>query len=397
MKFSAEKEGKRAKCPKCGGAVPIVAAVEPEKPPEPPPSPPKPVDEFADDGPALYEATVDPELEEIRKRIEAEEEEARKRKKKGKKKLPKVARKVKAIPDADSWAKVRFGLQLMMFGFGAGLFAHLLRGAYVLLGSVEFSEYAVMIAHNLEHRGGNDDFPENDGFWDLENLRIYLGMIAGRKLLDFAHGSLILSTVSTLAQIILMGLGQAMCLSVPNRFGTFGQIVAMMVLTAINFLVVLIFCFLPAIGVMGYVMIPFVTPEICLTEYNMERMVPINVLWSGSPFWENFLTFLFYCCRYFHFALACIFVWSCGLSIKEKPVSEGGSGMTQLCLGTLFTLIAFQLVSLCGASPILVQVMRVVYTVWFGFLVLFFLRVCLLLMQTRAVLDEKINPKNLAE
>lgn len=403
MKFSAEKEGKRAKCKKCGETVTITAAIalvdtppEPEKPPEPPP-PPKPKDEFADDGPALYDATIDPELEEIRKRIEAEAAEAAKRKKKDKKKLPKVARKVKAIPDAESWEKVRFGLLFIFFGLGFGLFSHLIKGAYVLLGSVEFSEYAAMIAHNLEHRGGVDDFPEGNGFWELDNLRIYLGMIAGRGFLNYAHGSLILSAVLSLVQLLLFGLGQMLCLAVPNRFGTFGQVVAMMVLTLINFLVVLVFQLLPAVGVMDYVMIPLVTPEIAMTEYNMERMVPIHVLWSGSPFWENFFTFIFFCCRYFHLALVCIFVWSCGLSIKEPPIASGGHGLTQLCLGTLFTLVAFQLISLAGASPVLVRLLRIIYTVWFGFMALYLLRTCLLLMQTRVVLDEKINPKNLAE
>ncbi len=397
MKFSEEKAGKRAKCPKCGGIVPIVAAEpEPEKPPEPPPPPPpKPSDE--DDGPALYDATVDPELEEIRKRMEAEEIESKKRKKKDKKKLPKVARKVKAIPDAESWEKVRLGLLMIFVGLGVGLIAHIIKGAYVLLGSVEFSEYATMIAANLEARGGADDFPEGNGFWDLDLLRIYLGMIAGRGLLNYAHGSLVLSTVLSLIQMLLMGLGQMICLAVPNRFGTFGQVVSMLILTVINFLVLLVLVFLPAVGVINYVMISLVTPEIAMTEYNMERMVPINVLWSGAPFWENFLTFVFSCFRYFHLALVCIFIWSCGLSVKEKSVSQGGHGLTQLCLGTLFTLIAFQLISLCGASPVLVQVLRVIYTVWFGFLVLFLLRACLLIMHTRKVLDEKINPKNLAE
>src|SRR6478735_1653315 len=85
MKFSAEKAGKRAKCPKCDAVVLIQP--EPEKKeepagglaqPAPEPTPPKQQeDEFSDDV-GEYGVAIDPELEELAKQ-RAAEEEAKKR------------------------------------------------------------------------------------------------------------------------------------------------------------------------------------------------------------------------------------------------------------------------------------------------------------------------------
>jgi len=55
---------------------------------------------------------VDEELA-ARQKANAEAEEAKKTQKKVKKALPKVGRKVKALPDAESWKKVRIGLFML--------------------------------------------------------------------------------------------------------------------------------------------------------------------------------------------------------------------------------------------------------------------------------------------
>jgi len=113
MKFSAEKAGKKAKCPKCGTLVVIQRSRNRRRPIQRDassgrrsdhvrrlaPMPEnvqtqaeanKKVDDMFDDGgPATYEAKVDEELVE-RQKQRAEEEEAQKTAKKPKKKLPKV-------------------------------------------------------------------------------------------------------------------------------------------------------------------------------------------------------------------------------------------------------------------------------------------------------------------
>ncbi|HZZ81951.1 MAG TPA: hypothetical protein VFE62_25860 [Gemmataceae bacterium] len=399
MKFSAEKAGKRAKCPKCDAIVLVQA--EPEKKSEPAPENGTPApaapsqsasSSMDDDGDGGYGVLLDPEMEEIKRKRE-EEEAAKARAKKDRKKLPKVTRKIKAIPDAESWEKVRIGMLLVMIGAWIWLFCHLMQGSYVVLGSVELPEFANLMVHNLEERK-NPEFPEMHHGWDLDEMGIYLGMIAGRDFLSYASGCVATASILYIFQALLCMGGYGLCMMAPRRNGMLGQLIAAMVLAFFNLVVVFTFKLLPAIGAHNYVMISYVTPEIPMTEYNMERIVPIHVLWSGAPFWENFVTIMMRLMQYFEPALFCVFVWSAGLVIKDKTVENGGHGRAQLCLGAMFVLICYHLLSLCGASPVLVLLLRVVYGLWFFFSAVFILQYIMLLMKARAVLYDKINPKN---
>jgi hypothetical protein len=399
MKFSAEKAGKRAKCPKCDTIVLIVAEEEAKKP-EPetavaagaaspaPAASPAADDEYGT--PVGYDVTLDPELEERRKEREAEEKA---KKKKDRKKLPKMGRKIKAIPDAESWNKVRIGLLFVLIGTWIWFGCHVLQGMYVVLGMVEYSEYATVIATNLEMRNGAD-LPEKGEFWDVDQLDIHLGMIAGRDFVGFARVCITIATIFYFIHAICWLTGHSIALSVPPRFGAFSQLIISLVLGGINLITMFVFKLLPVCGIMAYVMIPFVVPEIAMTEYNMERIIPIQVMWSPAPFWENSVNLLLIMALYFQPAMGTIFIWSIGISLKDDTVTQKGWGLSELCLGTLFALFTYHMLSICGASPVLVWVLRVIYTVWYCFLLLFILRYALLLQKTRAVLYDKINPKN---
>ncbi len=173
MKFSAEKVGKRAKCPKCDAVVLIQADPVAEAPASTPAEPEEPDD---------YGVTLDPELAELARKRQ-EEEDAKGKAKKERKKLPKVARKVKVIPDAEAWQKVRIGMLFVHVGVWVWLVCHLLQGSYVLLGYVELSEYANMMARNFEERAEpppeNAPFPAFERGWDIDELGVYLEMITG--------------------------------------------------------------------------------------------------------------------------------------------------------------------------------------------------------------------------
>jgi hypothetical protein len=397
MKFSAEKAGKRAKCPKCDAIILIQAEpekkkAEPEAPPETPAPAPAASTPPEQEEVGEYGVNIDPELEALAKQ-RAAEEEAKRTAKKERKKLPKVARKIKAIPDAESWQKVRVGMLFVFAGVWVWLFCHLVQGSYVLLGSVDVPEYAILLGDNLEERR-DVDFPPIGHGWDIDELGVYLGWIAGRSFLGYASGCLVISSVFYFVQAGLWVIGYFFCLPVPRRFGMFGQILAALGLAAFNMLVMFIFKFLAVVGAHGYIMIPFLVPEVVLTEYNMERMVPIHILWSGAPFWENLGCLIFRSASYLEPALFCIFIWSAGVIIKDKTVEEGGKGRAQMALGTLFILICYHLLSLCGASPALVIVLRVLYCVWYFFTIIFMLQYAMLLLKARAVLYDKINPKN---
>jgi hypothetical protein len=92
--------------------------------------------------------------------------------------------------------------------------------------------------------------------------------------------------------------------------------------------------------------------------------------------------------------VGCIFIWSIGLAIKDENIEQRGKGLTQLSLGTFFILVCFHMLSMCGSSQVLVNVLRVFYTVWFCSLFLFMLQYASLILKCRAVLYDKINPKN---
>src|SRR5207249_2323636 len=129
--------------------------------------------------------------------------------------------------------------------------------------------------------------------------------------------------------------------------------------------------------------------------YNMERMVPINILWSGAPFWENTGCLIIKTLLYLEPTFMSIFIWSAGVAIKDDTIANGGRGRVEMSLGTFFIIICYHLLSLCGASPVLVVVLRVIYALWFVFLIFFMLQFAMLLLKFRAVLYDKINPKNL--
>lgn len=416
MKFSPDKAGKKAKCPKCGSIV-VINVDEVAKESAPPAAPPQDadmpkleelpdivaetaranekdkVDLWTDDGPATYEAKVDEELVARQKALaEEEERKATQKKPKDKKKLPKVGRKVKALPDAESWKKVRMGLLFVSIACWVWLGTHLLQGSYVLLGSTEFSEYSNMISKYLSQRQ-DDPFPQPGHFWHVDELGLYLEMIGGKDWGPYAAVALTLATILYFLQAVMWAAGYGFCVAVPRRYGMFGQVIGLLGLAGINIILIFSLKLLPVLGVHNYVLIPYVVPEIVMTEYNFERIVPIHILFSAEPFWEHLLALFVRGIQYFEPTLMCIFIWSVGVAIKSPEIEAGGKRMTYWGLGTLFALLCFHVLSLAGGSNVLVTVLRVIYTCWYCFLLGFILNFSLVLMKTRSVLDEKINPR----
>lgn len=335
---------------------------------------------------------LDPELEERRKQLAADEEAAGKKKKK-RQDLPSVTRKIKAIPDAAAWSMVRAGSLFVFAGTWIWLACHLLQGTYVVLGSAEFPEYAALVARNLEMRN-NEEVPGVGQAWDIDELEIHLGMIGGKDFAGYARFCLVTAALLYFIQAILWAVGYGFCFPVPRRFGMFQLVLIAIGLALFNMLIMFIFKLLAVTSVHGYILVPFVVPEIVLTEYNMERMVPIHVLWSGAPFWENVLNMVFKFAFYLEPTIFSIFIWYAGVAIKDDTVANGGWGRVQMSLGTFFALVCFHVLSLAGASPVVVLVLRILYGIWFFFLVIFMLQFAMLILKFRAVLYDKIHPKN---
>ena len=397
MKFPAEKAGKRARCPKCDAVVVIpaeekVEAITADAAAETVPT--APVVSEEDDPGGSYDVFTDPEIEERKKQLAAEEEESRKKKKKKKENLPTVTRKVKAIPDAEAWNTVRLGLLITLVGVLIWGFTHILQSSYVLLGSVTYSEYAGLINNKInEGRQPEDELPGKGQFWKVNDLDIYLGMIAGKELYGTAKVFLVVGTIFYFFQALAWAAGSIVALPVPRRFGTLGLLLTGLILAFFNFIIMFAFKLLPILGV-GYVIIPFVAPEIDMTEYNMERLVPLHVIWGAAPFWDSFLTIIFRLFFYLQPLMGCIFLWSVGTAIKDEGVEKSARTLCQLCLGVFFIQVCFHYLAMCGATPVMVMVLRVFYTLWFGFCLLFIGQYAIVILRCRSVLYDKINPKN---
>jgi len=387
MRFGEDKAGRKAKCPKCGKPV-VVAAPEENGEEEVKDVAPAPQAKPEPKGDELgaYGVTdvVNPD--------EKKDDEDQKPDKKKKKKAPKLKRKIKALPDSDLWDKVRGGLIFIFIGACLWGTAHLLQGLYVALGMVDYTEYTRMLANELAQR--RDPLPANGEFWDINPLNCLLGMIAGIGFLGLAKTCLILAAVLRLAAPLVACIGYLMCLPIPNRYGTSFQITALLGLGAWNLLMVLGLMVLPVLGAYNYILIPLLTPEVVLTEYNMERSIPLNVMWMASPFWECLLNLFLQFLYYLEPIVGASFLWSIGMSIREKRIEDNASSLVQVGLGTFFILLSFHMLSITGTTPVAVYVMRVLYILWYAFLLLFLLSYAALLLKAREVLYLKINPPN---
>ncbi len=139
-------------------------------------------------------------------------------------------------------------------------------------------------------------------------------------------------------------------------------------------------------------MIPYFIPEVMFTEYNMERVYPFFMLWSGSPFWESLLAIFLQFVYFLQPIVGVIFIWSCANSLKAERVEDNAAGVTQLGFGQYFIWLCYLMISLCGTTPVLVDVLRGLYIVWYGFLMMFIVRYALLTWRCRDMLFARLYP-----
>ncbi len=379
MKFPADKAGRKAKCPKCEAVLTIPAAEQV------PAGAPKSGEEDDETG---YGVIVDKELEEKRRQLE--EEERLRAKEAKKKKAPKIQKKYKSLPDAEQWERVHFGLLFLFLGTLVWAFTHLLQGMWVTLGTVEFSDYARMVTGMIERQV--PVIPEDGSFWNFSQFSLLVGMIAGRGFAGFAKFCIIVNLILYPIQAILWFIGYILCLQAPRHHGTLGQLILAMILGGFNFLVYFFFKLLPIVGLYRYYLIPYLFPELLFTEYNMERVFPYFLLWSPAPFWESVLSLFLQFAGYLEPIVGCIFIWSCATILKDERVKERASGVTSTGLGQYYAYLAYVMIALCGTTPVLVWVLRILYILWYSFLMMFIVRYALLAWRMRDLLDFRLNP-----
>jgi hypothetical protein len=389
MKFAADKAGRKAKCPKCTAIITVPKGDQANGPAG------APKNDDDDDG--AYGIIVDKELEERRRQIE--EAELLRQKEARRKKAPKIVKKFKSLPDAELWEKVHFGLLFLFLGGCVWAFTHLLLGMWVGLGTVERSDYSKMVTELIERdmarrvERNEPAIPDDGHFWDFSQFHLLVAIPAGRGFVGFAKFCIIVSLILFPIQSILWMVGYILCLPVPRHHGALGTLILLMILNVVNLLFFLFFKLLPITGLYRFYLIPYLFPEIMYTEYNMERVYPLFMLLSGSPFWESILSMFLQFIQYLEPVVGAIFVWSCTTTLKATRVEEKAEGVTKIGLAQYSIWLAYLMIALCGTTPVLISVLRVLYILWYSALMMFIIRYALLMWRGRELIDSRLNPE----
>jgi hypothetical protein len=384
LKIGADKAGRKIKCTKCGttltipGASPasaepagaaLQAAAEP---------PPKMMDEEELDTKKGYGLSTAPA--EADQKVEDELQEV-------KQKAPPLKRKLKTLPDLDSWEKVKAGLQVMTIGVILWGGIVVCTALILMLGFINGPEYSEVLEQSITVKtntpAGEVLAPDMPAFM--------LGLVTGMSYQGIGKVFYILAAVLALFQFIILMAGFGVCLKVPDRYGSQGQLKALLAFSAVNFIIILVFKLLPALGVINYILVPYALPEVAMVDANIDRDPAIWVAWSGSPFWEMILNVVLLCCFYAEPALIGIFIWSIGMALREEPVVEKGQTVVIMALGIAFGFLSFHLLTMTGTSSVALGVLRVTYGVLTGFTVLLLVRMPLALQATRAILQKYLD------
>lgn len=387
LKVGADKAGRKIKCTKCGTelTIPKSGPAEAKAPAAPEPPPKKPDDDDDDDkkGYSLLADTTPADADQKKPEVKPKKKE----------KVAPLKRKFKTLSDPDLWEKVKMGLQIIMVGTNVWGGVVLFMVLMVFLGILNGPEYAEVAEKNMTVK---TDTPAGE-LVSMDTPAFMFGLVTGITYEGIGKIFYVLATILSLFQIIVLVAGYAICLSVPDRFGTKGQIGALLAFGAINFFLILFFKLLPALGMMNYIMVPFALPEVSLVDANIDRDPPIWVIWSASPFWEMLVTVLFICFYYLEPVLIGVFVWSIGLSLREEPIVNKGQGLVGLSLGITFTLMSYQLLSMAGTSSVVLTVLRLVYVGWVAATILLIVRLPIVLQATRTILQKYLDGAELAD
>jgi hypothetical protein len=389
MKFAADKVGRKAKCPKCTA---IIVVRKPDEANGPAAS------TVQDEGEGAYGIIVDQELLERQRAIE--EQDVVRLKEAKKKKAPKILKKFKSLPDAELWEKVQFGLLFLFLGGCIWAFTQVLVGMWVALGSVEFTDYARLVTNEIERDGDRRQerdppeprIPADGRFWEFSQFHHLVALAAGRGFVGFAKFCIIVGLILFPIQSILWMVGYILCLPVPNHHGAKGQLILLMVLNVVNFLFFIFFKLLPITGLYRWYLIPYLVPEVMFTEYNMERLYPYFMLWSASPFWESLLSMFLLFVQYLEPVVGAIFIWSCATTLKDIRVGPKADGVAVNGLSQYSIWLLYLMIALCGTTPVLIGVLRVLYILWYAALMMFIARYTLLMWRGRDMIESRLNP-----
>jgi hypothetical protein len=441
LKVPADKAGRRVRCTKCGTALTVPATSQADGPgakaAAPPPAPAKrPWDEEDEDDGGVYgvegytpqEETAKPAAEkeeeqrsrrrrrreeedededdeeldeeeiaardeELRRRLmgldEEDEDDDRPRRRRGKRRRGGPPR---AKLDPAAWQKVRLGIIFVVIAVGLWGLALLLHEVYVLIGLTAGPQYAKALWYAHPH------YEQDDPEGKVNLFRLAVALVGGAGALNV---NLVLERISQIilvAQSVVLIVGCAICLAVTPRFGTRGLALTTLVVAGVNVLLGVVFRILPALGVMPFVLMPLLGPEVAMTDANIDRMVPLQLGWTTVPYVHVLLTVFIVIATYAELVLFPLFLRAVAQSLRSLmlehrsvALEENALSLTKLALSQVFMQVSYQLLAMTGTSDVLGWVLRVVYCIGLAFFVGQLAWYAVLLLRIRAFIEDALE------
>ncbi len=389
LKIGADKAGRKAKC-KCGAELTIPTSSEPEAP-APAPAAAAPVKAAAvdddDEGGSygLSEAFDKPKPQEEKKKRGKEEDDGKGKagRKKGKKgddeEEAKPAEKkgeglkrargptARFLLNPEAWRKVQVGLRIIAVGLWIWLGAYLLHKVPVVMGLFSDSDYAKVSMRWRDPKLYTKIAGVRPDEAELNEAGFLVGVVTGDEGVNAGLWMMRISGILAVLGWLVLLAGYGVCLAVPPRFGTRSLVMALLGLGGLNLLLTLVFRLLPLVGAMDYALIPVTVPEVAMSNANLDRTVPLNVLWSSVPMLE-FIGALFVLLAYFlEPILLATFLRAVALSMRNEVLEPRARSMMTLGLGVAFSQLAYLMIGVTGTSDVLLWVIRAVYALGMGF------------------------------
>ena len=347
LKFGKDKAGRQVDCPKCGAGLQLPANTDANM-----------AKDDDDDAGGYKVAFVDDEAEKLKR----EEAQAKKAAKKATMRI-KVRRK--NIGDLEVWAKVHNGMLFLMIGACVWGAAYTLQMLVVFLGMVQGPE----LGRNAE----KFLFPQ----WqrpievgvaaDMDQPMFFLSLVSGTDFSGTGRVLMIVAQILTLVQAVMWMIGYGMCLPIEDRMGTRGQLINLFSLGGANVLIHLFFRFLPLVGALGYVLVPYFAPEIIMGEINTERSQPIHVTWCRWALIEILLTVIVHTVLLLEPIMIGVFIWTVAAMVRDELLEARALGIVKMGFGVLFLILAYHMFACAGTSSVLIKLERVLYILWFAF------------------------------
>ncbi len=353
-----------------------------KKKPGKPENPPKPAPPDEDDEGGAYtikEADQTLSLEELGKKTKKDDR-------------PKVKRKLKKkqIQYAEEWQKVKITMILAFCAVCCFEIIWILQFVNVGLSFFGDHNYSLLMEELKPRQKPPQQFRPGE-FEEFDKMQLVVGLGVGRENRELGKNLMLVISILSLCASLLLLAGCGVAIGAPHRFGSRGQIIALLSLGVFNLLVNLFFRLLPLTGALGYVLVPYVVPDVPLSHGNVERQIPIHVFWCDAPLWEILGGLVLHFSGFTELLLLCIFLWTTHMSIQEDELQASCRTLMLLAVGQSFMFLAYFMLSITGTSYVLVTILWVTNMLWRGFMLWLLIWLGMMCLRTKNALAKTVE------